>query len=130
FISELVRAAKRASSRGPEISMQGIVASRTESLSEEALTVLRILAVCERPLSEEGVARVAELGRVEAANVLSLLRDEHSAMMTSSRGRPEFEIFHDKIRKATLAASPASIQARLHKRLAVLFEEQQGDAES
>lgn len=130
FISELVRAAKRSTSKGPEISMQRIVESRTESLSEAALVVLRTLAVCERPLTEEGVARVAELRRKDAAGVLDLLRDEHLAMVSTSRGRTEFEIFHDKIRKATLANSPPSTLTRLHLRLAALFEEIHGDAET
>jgi serine/threonine protein kinase len=130
FISELVRAAKRATSKGPEISMQGIVESRTQSLSESALVVLRTLAVCERPLTEEGVARVAELKRKDAASVLDLLRDEHLAMVSTSRGRTEFEIFHDKIRKATLANSPASTLSRLHRRLAAWFEENHGEAET
>ncbi len=130
FISELVRAAKRATSKGPEISMQGIVESRTASLSSSALVVLQSLAVCERALTEEGVARVAELTRKEAANVLDLLRDEHLAMVSTSRGRAEFEIFHDKIRKATLANSSASTLAKLHRRLAALYEETQGDAET
>src|SRR5690606_9184999 len=70
FISELVRAAKRASSKGPEISMQGIVESRTASLSNSALVVLQSLAVCERALTEEGIAKVAELTRKETAGIL------------------------------------------------------------
>ena len=53
--------------------MQGIVESRTASLSESALTVLHVLDVCERPLEEEGMATVAELTREQTAAVLELV---------------------------------------------------------
>src|SRR5690606_23827545 len=58
------------------------------------------------------------------------LRDEHLATVSTSRGLPEFEIFHDKIRKATLAAAAEVGLRRAHHVLAQVFEERGGEAET
>lgn len=129
FIAELVRAAKRRTSKGPDVSMQGVVRSRTEALSDAAKRVLQVLAVCEGPLEEQAVASLAELSRKDAHDVLHSLRDEHLATMTTSRGSAEFEIFHDKIRKATLNNSAEEDLKIYHGRLATLMEERMGDPE-
>lgn len=130
FIAELVRAARRKTSRGPDISMQGVVESRTASLTTEAKKVLLVLAASEGPLGESDISRVAELSRAETATVLDLLRDEHLAKVSTSRGVPEFEIFHDKIRKATVANTAHETLKKRHFRLAQLFEEGQADPET
>ncbi len=129
FVAQLVRAAGRKTSRGPDISMKGVVLERTQQLPHEALHLLRVLSVCNGRLTEEQLVRSAGLKASIVPPALDQLRDEQLAVVSTARSQPEFEVVHDKVRQATLSECQGEDLRQLHLSLARMYEDFKGEAD-
>ena len=96
-----------------------LITRRLRGLSGDAATALATLAAAAKPVSIGDLARLADwsTGRAEEAAAVLVGRD----LAVSAPGGVSFS--HDLIRDAALSSLPASTQARLHRRLAALLEE-------
>ncbi len=133
FVQELVRWIKSHDdlvSIGHNVTLDAVLASRVSELAAPARSLLEVVAVAGRPVSQAVVMRAANLGDDEHV-ALSTLR---SALLVHTRGardRDEIECLHDRIREAVVLGLSNKQQRERHRRLASIFEASgEGDAET
>ncbi len=131
FISELVRSGARRASVGPQFSMKRVVRARLQGLDLGARAVLDTLSTSERGLSSDELIESTELDAQTIADVLPRLCDEKLVMLSQwGEERKEYEVFHDKIRRASVSDIPEEEAVLIHARLARMFEKRGAEPET
>ena len=125
FIQELVRhlvarpsAAARSEPRQAESRhLEEAIWSRIGQLEERSLRLVEVLAVAEVPISQEALARAAQLSYDEYSGTIAGLRVAHLARTSGARRRDTVELYHGAIRPAVLAHLNDARQQHHHGRL-------------
>ncbi len=135
LIEALARWASRSHERGAplavsEISLEALFEARVEALSEEARSLLSIVAVAARPLSEEAALSLVGTGRSADLAALRALRGARLLRRIRHRERPALDLTHERLRRVVLATIPPERRRRLHLALAYrLRDERPSDPE-
>ncbi len=136
FVEELVRFVMRsqptggAISFGSEISFDAVLRARIAELPRDARSLLEIVAVAGRPLSQAVALRAAAVETNEP-EVVTALRNGNLVHTRGARDRDDIECFHDRIREAVVSRLSDDELTVRHARLAKTFESSgEGDAET
>jgi eukaryotic-like serine/threonine-protein kinase len=132
FVHELVRyhrgEASGAASAAEPVTLEAVLTSRIERLTEPGRRLLEIIAVAGRPVGQIEAFRAAATGSEERTALASLLAAR--LIRTSRReDRSEIEIYHDRIRETITARLPAATRQAHHRDLALALEAFGADAE-
>lgn len=130
LIAELVRAAMGHPTAPERVSMGDVVRLRRSRLAADAMALLEVLSVSDRPLSQAVLCRALRRSEAEVEGCLGILRQEHLASSALTRQGSAFEIFHDRIRQAILESIDEERRTRLHAALAEALVEAEADPET
>ena len=122
FIRELAQAAP--AEPGAEITLDGLIWARVQSLQPEARTLLEVVAVAGWPVPQTDAFRAAGLsGR--SPLTLNILRSAGLVRSSGPRELDRMETLHDRIRETVVAHLSASDKLLRHRHLADTLEETQ-----
>ncbi|MBK7865117.1 MAG: protein kinase [Archangiaceae bacterium] len=125
FIDALAR---YASSRGgpAQLTLDEVLWLRSRRLDRDAQRILELVALSNGSLSQEVVARAAELDFSLLARQVGALRVAHLVRSTGVRALDTVTPFHDRVRSALRDRLEPDLAVALHRRLAVSLEASKG----
>ena len=144
FINELIEYAATLRAMAPElaigrapapgvappsgtISLDSVIRFRTSDLSDGGRWLLQVLAVFGAPLEARLAIEAADLGS-GGLDAITALRAARLARTRVAASGEKLELYHDRIREATVASLSAADLRHLHGRLAATLERVEGIA--
>ena len=120
FVTELVQHVAESVARnqdGLALTLNDVIAARLAELSDDARSLLNILAVAGRPIAQVVALRSAQIrGREQSAVIL--LRQASLARTRGVRALDSIEVYHDRIRESVYELLDPKVRRELHLRLA------------
>lgn len=121
FIGELARYTLAGAPTGAEVSLEEVLGFRIAQLSEDARSLLSVIAVAGHPVVQSVAVQSAELiGDPLAA--LGELRRQHMIRAVGLRDTDTLETYHDRIRETVVRSLDAGALRTAHTRLARTYE--------
>jgi tetratricopeptide (TPR) repeat protein len=102
------------------VSLERALSDRLAGLSPAASAVLEMVALARRPLREQVMAQLS--GDINLAVTLTELRRQKLVRGIGAHDERAVGIYHDSIREAVMARTPASQAQKVHARLAAAIE--------
>jgi serine/threonine protein kinase len=130
FIDELARRAAGGHAIAA-LKLDDALWSRIEELAPVERTVAQLVAISPRPLSQEIVARAAEIHVREFVETAARLRASNLVRTGGARPTDRIEPYHDRVREVVVGRLADGSKRALHERLARALEPgQASDAEA
>lgn len=104
-----------------ETKLAEVIQMRIAQLSEEAIRLLRIVAVAGQPIERSVAKRAAHLNTEEQA-AIALLRTNHLIRVSGYREYDKVETYHDRIRETVVAHLSLDTLKLTHRELALALE--------
>jgi len=124
FVHELAHHSQ-ASERG--MSLDAALQARMSALSAPAASLLTVLCIAGRPITQEVASLAARLDGTEFAKATSVLRVAHLARTDGSQTSDTIGPYHDRVREARIAALDEAERVATHDALAAALEQTGGD---
>jgi len=121
LVTELVDYVRLRANDGEPLDLDKALTVRLEKLSDDALTLLQLIAVAGRPVSEE-VLSLAATFDINLQSALSELRARKLIRGVGSRESRAVEAYHDHIRQSVLSAMQPDLMQTWNRRLATTLE--------
>ncbi len=125
FMHELARHSQ-AGERG--ISLDAALQARMASLPRPAVSLLEVLCLAGRPITQAVAALASKLEGADFAQACAVLRVAHLARTGGTRQRDSIGTFHDRVREAFVATLAESQRVATHEALTAALERTGGDA--
>jgi tRNA A-37 threonylcarbamoyl transferase component Bud32 len=120
FVDELVRFSRAGGGLdGVTLRLDDALHQRISGLSDDAVELLRTVAVAGGIVSEEVAVRAARLAADAAHKAPALLRAEH--LLRGMRRGTALDTFHDRVRETVIAHLGPDVLQSIHARLAAAF---------
>jgi len=128
FLAEMMR---RHAGSGPAhgLLLDDALWQRTSELAEGARGLLEIVALASTSLELGTAAEAANLPPERFSGHLAELRAARLVRLSGTRDRDAIEPYHDRVREAVAARTPAPRRAEVHRTLAIALEHRGGGAE-
>jgi eukaryotic-like serine/threonine-protein kinase len=124
FAEALARNAGRDFESSDTPDLEALLAGRVGEHTELGQCLMRLASIAGQPLSVELAARASS---ASAEDVRSELRGLHAEALTregAGAAAEQFEVYHDRIREAVLAALDGPTRQGLHRALALALEQE------
>lgn len=124
FLEQLVQGYDAESKNFQPIPLNEIIDRKLQSLPENALSLLKIIAVSGKALPVSEVASLAGEDTTTYGTVTHM-RSESLVRMIGSREEPSVDTYHDKIRETVLAELPDDERRGQHLKIGEFIEQQE-----
>lgn len=123
FIRELVHHVSESGAAATRQNrLEDALIARIRRLEPRSRALVELIAVAGVPIEQAIMARVAELDFIEYSRAVVPLRQARLIHTPGARPGDPIEPYHDRVRQAVMAYLPPDERARLHQRLARVFE--------
>ncbi len=122
FVHELARHVTQGAGGTDEVSLDALISERLSCLSEDARTVIQIVALAASGVSVDVLAAIARLPGELALSALTALRGARFLRMRRDAVGDVVEVYHDRIRERVRALIEPALAKQLHGRIAEALE--------